>query len=135
MCRTTVIPKEDVLSDRLFQATIHALELFSIHVGNQLGLYSTIRHLGSVDAPVLARDPGLAGRYAREWLEHQAVAGFLTADSGESDISRRYRLPDSHALVLCEEGHSAHMAPLAQMVAGIGGVLPEVIAAYRSGSG
>src|SRR5688500_8366723 len=106
MCRATVVLQEDVLSDRLLQATLHTLELFSIHVGNRLGLYASIRKLGPVDAPGLAREAGIAERYAREWLEQQAVAGFLIADSDDCDAcSRRYRLPESHAVVLCKEGH------------------------------
>jgi 2-polyprenyl-3-methyl-5-hydroxy-6-metoxy-1,4-benzoquinol methylase len=37
--------------------------------------------------------------------------------------------------VLAAEDHPAHLAPLAQMVAGIGGVLDRVVDAYRSGGG
>jgi SAM-dependent methyltransferase len=37
--------------------------------------------------------------------------------------------------VLITEDHPAHLAPLAQMVAGIGGAIEDVVAAYRNGGG
>ena len=37
--------------------------------------------------------------------------------------------------MLVAEDHPAHLAPLAQMVAGIGGALERVVNAYRSGGG
>jgi hypothetical protein len=36
----------------------------------------------------------IGARYAREWLEQQAVAGLLDVeDAGQDAASRRYRLP------------------------------------------
>jgi 2-polyprenyl-3-methyl-5-hydroxy-6-metoxy-1,4-benzoquinol methylase len=52
--------------------------------------------------------------------------------------ARRYaghRLPALHVNVLVTEDHPAHLAPLAQMLAGIGGAVEPVLAAYRSGGG
>jgi Rv2258c-like winged HTH domain len=65
------------LSERLVASTIGALELFSIHVGRALGLYDLLTQ-GPTTAPVLAERAGIAPRYAREWLEQQAVAGLIT---------------------------------------------------------
>jgi hypothetical protein len=48
---------------------------------------------------------------------------------------RGYRLAAAHVNVLVTEDHPAHLAPLAQMVAGIGGAIERVLAAYRSGGG
>ncbi len=48
-------------------------------------------------------------------------------------MTRRYWLPAEHENVLAAEDHPAHLAPLAQMVAGIGGALERVVAAYRTG--
>jgi SAM-dependent methyltransferase len=48
---------------------------------------------------------------------------------------RRYCLPGEHVNVLVAEDHPNHLAPLAQMVAGIGGALEHVLAAYRNGAG
>jgi 2-polyprenyl-3-methyl-5-hydroxy-6-metoxy-1,4-benzoquinol methylase len=44
-------------------------------------------------------------------------------------------LPAEHVNVLASEDHPAHLAPLSQMLAGIGGALDRVLAAYRNGDG
>jgi 2-polyprenyl-3-methyl-5-hydroxy-6-metoxy-1,4-benzoquinol methylase len=127
---------EDALTSRLLQAAIHALELYSIYLGKELGLYAALQSGESVAPPELARRAGIAPRYAREWLEQQAVAGFLDVDDPlEPADTRRYRLPAAHINVLVTEDHPAHLAPLAQMVAGIGGTIERVVTAYRSGGG
>jgi 2-polyprenyl-3-methyl-5-hydroxy-6-metoxy-1,4-benzoquinol methylase len=127
---------EDALTTRLLQSTIHALELYSIYLGKELGLYAALQSGEWVTPPELARDAGIASRYAREWLEQQAVAGFLEVDvPGAPAEARSYRLPAAHVNVLLTEDHPAHLAPLAQMVAGIGGAIEPVLAAYRSGGG
>lgn len=111
------------------EATTGALELFGVYLGDRLGLYTALRDGGGLDAAELASRCGIHPRYAREWLEQQAVAGVLTVD-GE-----RYVLPATHVPILTDPEHADHLAPLARMIAGIGGVLDEVVAAYRSGGG
>ena len=74
-------------------------------------------------------------RYAREWLEQQAVAGLLRVDSASAPAEqRRFSLPAEHAPVLAEDDHPSHTAPLALLVAGIGAALPLVVEAYRCGT-
>ena len=95
-----------------------------------------MRTHGPMTPPEVARAAGIAPRYAREWLEQQAVAGLLQVDTAtEMADDRRYTLPAEHANVLVSEDHPAHLAPLAQMVAGIGGALDRVVQAYRTGGG
>jgi SAM-dependent methyltransferase len=48
---------------------------------------------------------------------------------------RRYALAPDHARVLAHPDDPAHVAPFAHMLAGIGGVLPQVADAYRTGCG
>jgi 2-polyprenyl-3-methyl-5-hydroxy-6-metoxy-1,4-benzoquinol methylase len=131
MCTTTV-DRSDALVERLFQDTIGTLELFSIYIGSELGLYERLAAEPTTPAQLAAR-AGIAERYAREWLEQQAVAGLLEADDSEGE--RRFALPADHARVLASPDDSAHLAPFAHMLAGIGGVLDEVVDAYRSGGG
>jgi hypothetical protein len=133
-CPTNVF-SEQALADRIFQAAIHALEVFGVHLGRELGLYRALAD-GSATPPELARSAGIAPRYAREWLEQQAVAGFLQVEDASADADeRRYRMPPAHGAVLVDEEHPSHVAPLAGMVAGIGAALPSVVRAYRSGEG
>jgi SAM-dependent methyltransferase len=135
MC-TAVSCIEDVLSSRLLQSATQALELYGIHLGKELGLYAALKSGNALTPIELARHTGIAPRYAREWLEQQAVAGMLVVEDASSTADeRRYRLPAAHVNVLVTEDHPAHLAPLAQMVAGIGGALEHVLAAYRSGEG
>lgn len=123
------------LTSRLLQSVIHALELYSIYLGKEL-MYAALQSREFVTPPELARRTGIAPRYAREWLEQQAVAGFLEVDAPLAAAdTRTYRLPPAHVNVLVTEDHPAHLAPLAQMVAGIGGAIEPVLAAYRSGGG
>lgn len=63
------------LTERLLGQLLAGTELFSVHLGIQLGLYRVLHeHPGATDT-VLAKEAGIAERYAREWLEQQAAAG------------------------------------------------------------
>jgi 2-polyprenyl-3-methyl-5-hydroxy-6-metoxy-1,4-benzoquinol methylase len=127
---------EEQLSDRLFQAMIHTLELFGVYLGKRLGLYAALNAKGPLTAAGLAAATGIAERYAREWLEQQAVAGLLAVDDVDRPAAeRRYSMPAQHVGVLVDPEHAAHLAPFAEMAAGIGGALEHVVSAYRSGSG
>jgi 2-polyprenyl-3-methyl-5-hydroxy-6-metoxy-1,4-benzoquinol methylase len=135
MCATAQATA-DALTTRLLQSTIAALELYSIYLGKELGLYAALRAESSLTPAELATRTGIAVRYAREWLEQQAVAGLLAVhDASRPADERRYGLPAEHVNVLVTEDHPAHLAPLAQMVAGIGGALDQVRTAYRTGEG
>lgn len=132
----TAVPAEEALTSRLLESAVQALELFGIYLGKELGLYEALRSNGALTPVELAARTGIAPRYAREWLEQQAVAGFLVVEAPAAAAdARKYRLPEEHVNVLVTEDHPAHLAPLAQMVAGIGGALARVREAYRSGAG
>ena len=79
MCQV-VQTSEDALTTRLLQATIHTLELYGIYLGKELGLYEALKFERRITPPELARTAGIAPRYAREWLEQQAVAGVLRGE-------------------------------------------------------
>jgi 2-polyprenyl-3-methyl-5-hydroxy-6-metoxy-1,4-benzoquinol methylase len=124
------------LDERLLEAAVGTLELFGVHLGTRLGLYRALRDRGELTSGELAAVAGISERYAREWLEQQAVAGLLTVDDvalppGE----RRYRLPAEHVGALADPDDPAHVAPLADAVVGIAGALSDVVAAYRDGGG
>lgn len=128
--------RADALSERLFEATIGTLELFSIHLGRRLGLYTLLADGRDRTAAELADQAGIAPRYAREWLEQQAVAGLLdTPDANLPSHERTYRLAPDQARVLATADDPVHVAPFGSMVAGIGHALPEVVEAYRTGRG
>ena len=125
----------NALDQRVLDATIGALELFGIHLGNRLGLYEALL-AGAGTVSELAEAAGIAPRYAHEWLEQQAVAGVLTVDDVGADAgARRYTLPEAHVGVVANPLAVDHMAPLAGLVVGIATALDDVMAAYRSGGG
>jgi 2-polyprenyl-3-methyl-5-hydroxy-6-metoxy-1,4-benzoquinol methylase len=135
---TTTTSRGDALVERLFVATIDALELSAVYLGTELGLYGALSDRGPLTPPELADAAGIAPRYAREWLEQQAVAGVLDVDDPAGEIAadeRRYALDPEHARVLAAPDDPAHVAPLAHMLAGIGQVLPQLLEAYRTGGG
>lgn len=126
--------RRDALVERLFGATIGTLELFGVYIGDRLGLYAELAGADALDPDGLARRAGIAPRYAREWLEQQAVAGILDVEDGGNG-ERRYRLPAGHAAVLVDPESDFYLAPFASLLAGIGRVLPDVVDAYRTGDG
>ncbi len=75
-------------------------------------------------------------RYAREWLEQQAMAGILEAqDPSASDTERRYAVPAGHHEVLLDGGSLNHMAPMAQLLVACALPIHAVLAAFRTGDG
>lgn len=128
--------RRDALAGRLFEATLGAFDLLAIHLGDRLGLYRSLVDDGPATPAELAARAAIAPRYAREWLEHQAVAGILEVDdAGAPADERRYALPAGHAEVLADPESLAASAPMAQFVVGGAKSMDDLMAAYRSGGG
>jgi Methyltransferase domain len=128
--------RRDALVERLFHATLGAMDVFAVYLGDRLGLYRALAEGGPLTSAGLAAATGTHERYAREWLEQQAVAGVLDVDRVDAaPHARRYGLDGAHARVLADADDPSHVAPFAHMIAGIGGVLPRVADAYRTGGG
>ncbi|MGH9110828.1 MAG: class I SAM-dependent methyltransferase [Acidimicrobiales bacterium] len=124
------------LVERLFGATIDTLEIASVHLGGRLGFYRALADGGDATPGELAARTGTAQRYVREWLEQQAVAGFLGVDDPDAAAGeRRYRLPDAHRAVFVEEEDLNYLTPLASLAIGVLGPLEQLEAAYRNGGG
>lgn len=125
----------DALVERIFGATIGALDLLHIYVGDKLGLYRSLAERGPCTTTDLAKHSGVDERYAREWAEHQAVASIVEVAVPGSADTRQYALPPGHAEVLLDEDSLSYMAPLASLFVGVTKPLDEVLAAFRSGAG
>lgn len=125
----------DRLVERLFGATIAALDLYHVWLGERLGLYRVVAGGGPLTAAELADRAGVGERYAREWLEHQAVAGILAVDGGEDHATRRFSMPPGHDEVLLDRDSLHYMTPLALGVVGMAGALPDVRRAFATGAG
>jgi SAM-dependent methyltransferase len=120
------------LTERLLSQLLAGTELFTVHLGIQLGLYQVLHeHPGATDT-VLAERAGIAERYAREWLEQQAAAGYVECTSL---ADRTFRLPDGAADVLLDPAHPASGIGLVTVFAGVAQAVPELAEAYRTGGG
>lgn len=130
------VERRDALVGRLFESTLGAFDLALIYIGDRLGLYRSLVDDGPASVGEFSRRTGVHERYAREWLEHQAVAGIVEVDdpAGAAD-ERRYSLPAAHAEVLVDPDSLVTMAPMARLL--VGGIqrMPDLLAAFRSGDG
>lgn len=124
----------EAFGQQMFTAALGAAELTTAHLGRSLGLYAALQ-----DAPCtaaeLAAATGVDPRYAREWLEHQAVAGVLSVAAGGTPELRRYALPAAHATVLLDEEHPAYAGALAEIPSIIGRTSGALTGAFRTGAG
>jgi 2-polyprenyl-3-methyl-5-hydroxy-6-metoxy-1,4-benzoquinol methylase len=128
--------KVDALSGRLFMAGLEALELLNVELGLRLGLYAVLAEGGPCTTDELAAAAGIAERYAREWLEQQAVTDILDVDDVAADAhARRYALPAAHAHVLLDPDSPANTTALAAFVTEAGRMVPAVVEAFRTGGG
>jgi 2-polyprenyl-3-methyl-5-hydroxy-6-metoxy-1,4-benzoquinol methylase len=128
--------RRDALVERIFGSSIGFMEILSIYVGDRLGFYRTLADNGGATGSELADTTGTNERYAREWLEQQAVAGILEVESAEAQPEeRRYLLPEGHDEVLLERDSLYYAAPFAQQMVGITRPLAAVVEAFRTGGG
>jgi 2-polyprenyl-3-methyl-5-hydroxy-6-metoxy-1,4-benzoquinol methylase len=133
---TEAAARRDALAERVFGAILGALDAQVIYLGERLGLYQALADGGPATAPELAERAGIDARYAREWLEHQAVGGFIDVDDVDAaEDERRYTLPEGHADVLIDPESTALLAPLTRFMVGTAQRMPEVLEAYRTGTG
>jgi SAM-dependent methyltransferase len=128
--------RRDALADRLLKSMIGSAELASVWLGLRLHLYEALRKGGPATMAELSARAGIDARYAREWLEQQAVAGLLDVEDVAADAeTRRYRLPEAHAEVLLDADNPAHAGATAYWIGSLAEVLHRVPGIYRSGEG
>jgi SAM-dependent methyltransferase len=124
----------EALVERIFEATLSTLEIAAIHIGDRLGFYRSLDAQGPATPRELAAATGTVERYVREWLEQQAVAGFLTvADPDAEATDRRYGLPAAHRPIFIEENNLNYLTPLARLAIGVLAPLDDLLVAYRGG--
>jgi SAM-dependent methyltransferase len=124
-------------AERLFGTGLAAFEATIIALGRQLGLYPALAERGPSTAAELAEATAIDPRYAREWLEQQAVAGWIdvAGDAGEDPEHRRYALSPAGQECLLRPESLASVGPLFDFVAAVGPILPAVADAFRTGGG
>jgi 2-polyprenyl-3-methyl-5-hydroxy-6-metoxy-1,4-benzoquinol methylase len=133
---TGVDARRDALVERLFGAAFGAFDLFGVYVGRKLGLYRALADRGPLRPGELAAATGTNERYAREWLEQQAVTGILEVEDAAAEAeARRYGLPEGHDEALLDEDSLSFIAPVAPAVVASLGRAGDVVEAFRTGGG
>jgi 2-polyprenyl-3-methyl-5-hydroxy-6-metoxy-1,4-benzoquinol methylase len=128
--------KVEEFAGNLFMACLATMELANVELGIRLGLYEAMAGAGPVTAAQLAGSANIAERYAREWLEQQAVAGVVEVeDAAAAAADRRFTLPNAHAHVLIDDDSEACMKPCAAVVPWLAKALDIMVEEFRSGTG
>lgn len=126
----------EAFAGRLFEAGLGSFDLLSVYIGDRLGLYAMLAEMEPVTLSEFADKAGIHSRYAKEWLEQQAVTGILDVDDtskGEDD--RRFSLPRAHAEALINLDSPFSVTPLARQVVSAAQALPRLLEVYRTGGG
>ncbi len=112
---------QDELVGRLFGATVGAMDLFGVYLGDRLGLYRALAERGPLTSGGLAGAAGVHERHAREWLEQQAASAILGVDDpAPPHDARRYSLPPGHDEALLDEDSLNYAAPFARLIVAAG---------------
>jgi SAM-dependent methyltransferase len=112
---------------------VAALELYTVYVGERLGLYRALAQ-GPATSTELADRTGTVERYVREWLEHHAASGLLAVDDpAAGPLERRYRMPPEHVPVLADPDDVRYEAYRGVEAVRAARPLPDVVEAFRHG--
>lgn len=120
----------EAVADRLLEAAVGAMDLMAVYLGDRLGWYASLREHGPASPDELAVRTGTSPRYAREWLEQQAVTGLLEVTDDD-----RFRLPPAVAEVLTDPTSLLFLAPLSRILVAPATQMPALLQAYRTGGG
>ena len=124
----------DAFVERLFGAVLATMDLHALYLGDRLGYYRALVG-GPMTSTELAARTGTAERYAREWLEQQAVTGILVTDPSVDAARRRYTLPAAYVGPLTDVLDLGHMSPVARAVVGFVKQTDMLVEAFRTGGG
>ncbi len=117
----------------MFGSLLGALELATVHLGVRLGLYDVLATPRT--AAALAQASGIDERYAREWLEQQAICGLVTVVEAGDAESRVYGLDPEQAASFGDPESPAYAGSMALLMGGVAAVVDDLPDVYRSGSG
>ena len=122
--------------EKILHSTRGAFELFGMYLGVKLGYYRALSESGAANSQELAERTGTYERYAREWLEQQAICGIIKVDDENIDAkSRRHTLPDPYREILVDEESVNYLGALPIIFAGAVHRLDAVAQAYKTGAG
>jgi len=101
------------------------------YMGDQTGVYRTLRDIGPCSTTELARLSKVDERYLREWLSAQAAAGYVVFREEDDTFS----LTPEQAVVLAQEGHPACMQGFFQLLVSQFTTHDKAVDVFRTGAG
>jgi predicted O-methyltransferase YrrM len=129
------VDRTNALHERLFGDALGALELYTIYLGERLGLYRALAKSGPATSSQLAARTGTSERYVREWLEQHAASDLLAVDDPRAEpLARRYWLPPEHIAVLANPDDVRYAASSGVDIVRAGRWLPQLVEAFRVGN-
>ncbi len=128
--------RREAFQAKLLEAAAGAFNIFTMYLGDQLGLYAALAKERAITARELAFRSGTNVRYIREWLEQQTVAGILEVENPQDGAGeRRFYLPGGPDEVLADSESLEFMAGIVQTVFGAAKPMERIVNAYRTGEG
>ena len=101
------------------------------YLGDRLNLFKTMAHSGPVTSGELAAQANVNARYAQEWLNAMACAGYVEYDPNAATFT----LPPEHAPVLAQEAGPFFLGGLYQDIIGAIEPIDQIARAFKAGSG
>jgi ubiquinone/menaquinone biosynthesis C-methylase UbiE len=124
----------EALTGRLFVEGVGAMHMSTLYLGHKLGLYAALVADGPLTAAELASRCAIDEWYAREWLQAEITAGLVLADDENLRQAGFTAAPGVRETLVDETG-PAYLGGLPLATAAVGSVLPQLLAAFRTGAG
>ena len=126
----------EAFADKVFGDVLGAMNNAALTIGVRLGWYEALAAAESMTSADLAEATRSDERYAREWLEHQTLAGYVDVlDARTEPVDRCYALSSGAAEVLTNRESLDYLAPFPGFVSTLGTNIDAIVDAYRTGSG
>ncbi|AHG50055.1 SAM-dependent methyltransferase PhcB (plasmid) [Rhizobium leguminosarum bv. trifolii CB782] len=100
-----------------------------VRIGDELGLYKTLKEIGPAKAEELADAAGCAPRYVREWLSAQTASGYITHEQG------RFSLTPEQTFIFAEPDSPVNLIGAFDTAASMVENQLKVQAAFKTGRG
>lgn len=100
-------------------------------IGDRLGLFKALAEQGPATSHELAARTGINERYAREWLQGLAAAGYLEVDAARMS----YALPAEHAKPLADEDSPLFQGGILELLAHAQTPFEQLVDAFKNGGG
>ncbi|MBX5232816.1 methyltransferase domain-containing protein [Rhizobium sp. NLR4a] len=117
------------LVDRIFGDLGGAFSVPLVRIGDDLGLYKTLKEIGPATAEEVAVAARCAPRYVREWLAAQAASGYVHYENGQ------FSLTPEQAYVFAEPDSPFNLIGAFDTAAAMVGNQPKVQSALKTGEG